>query len=462
MGFDSLSVVEAPRVDEAMVRQLRAHLRGDVLVPGEDGYDAARRIWNGAIDHKPALIIRAAGISDALAAVDVAGTYELPFSVKGGGHGVAGYAVADGGLVLDLSGLKGIRVDPVAGRARVEAGLRYGELVKETQIFSLATPGGKLPNAGVAGTTLGGGIGWLLGKYGLGIDNLLGADIITADGRFLTTSEDEHPDLFWALRGGGGNFGIVTSLEFQLQPVGPIYAGTVAYPLAAAKDVLRFYREFAASAPDDLTMVAGLFSGPGGAKMIAIAASYLGLISDGERVLRPLQTAAAPVMTNLRPMPYFDLVRMLADTAPAGIYRSLRSNFLGGLSDDLIETIVAGFGAAPSAHSAVLVEQFGGAAARIASDATAFPHRDAAFNLMIDAGWVENRETETNQQWLADLWEAVQPELQGGAYVNFLDQEGSNRVKAAYGPNYARLLDVKRQYDPGNFFRFNQNINPLG
>ncbi|MGH2561342.1 MAG: FAD-binding oxidoreductase [Thermomicrobiales bacterium] len=461
MVFDLLPAVDAPRLTAETIRQLQAHLRGDLLLRGDEGYEAARRVWNGGINRHPALIVRAAGAADVMAAIDVAGTYDLPLSIKGGGHGVAGHAIADGGLTIDLSSFKGIRVDPERMTVRVDGGVTAGELIKETQGFLLATPTGKLPGAGVAGTTLGAGIGWLAHKHGLSIDNLLSADVVTAVGRLLTASAEEHADLFWAIRGGGGNFGVVTSLEFRLHPVGVVYGGLVTYPLEKAREILRFFRAFAAEAPEELTMVGALLTGPTGAKMVGIAACYAGVAPEGERVLRALTEIAEPAMAMLGPIPYVKQISMLKESAPAGLNHRWRSGYVQMFSDELIGTVVDGFAAAPSPAAAILIEQVGGGAvSRVAADATAYPHRDAEFLLAFDAAWATEGEAEANLAWIDGLWTAAQLHLTAGTYVNFLDDEGQARVETAYGANYGRLRETKRRYDPTNLFRSNHNIEP--
>jgi FAD/FMN-containing dehydrogenase len=458
--FDTLPGLEGPHITDAAIRQFGSYLRGDLVLPSDESYDRLRRIWNGGVNRYPAMIVRAAGVADVMAAVDFATTFSLPFSVRGAGHGVAGHAIIEAGMVIDISQQRGVHIDPDWRTARVEAGAKWGDLNHEAQRFNLATPGGKLAETGVAGTTLGGGVGWLMRKYGLSIDNLLSVDLVTAEGQLLTARRGEHEDLFWAVRGGGGNFGIVTSLEFQLHQVGLVYGGMIAYSLSVAGTVLRAFREYAISAPDDLTLLAVLTSGPDGQPMLVVGGCFDGPVTEGARAFQPLLDAAPALMSQLRLLPYDQFLTVFGPPAPAGIYRRWRSSFVRDFSDDLIDALVCATASRPSPQSAILIEQFGGAVNRVAATDTAFPHRQASFNLAIDAGWTDSEATADNVAWLDTLWNAVQPSLTGTAYVNFLDQEGERRVKGAYGPNYARLAAVKHRYDPDNVFRSNQNIAP--
>jgi FAD/FMN-containing dehydrogenase len=454
-----------PIVDDEAIGALEAGLRGEMLRPGDDGYETARRVWNGMIDRRPALIARCAGVADVVHAVNVARTYDLLVAVRGGGHNVAGNAVCDGGLVIDLSRLKGIRVDPAARTVRAEGGVTWGELDHETQAFGLATTGGQVSTTGIAGLTLGGGYGWLARSFGLACDNLLAADVVTADGRFLTASAEEHADLFWGLRGGGGNFGVVTSFTYRLHPVGPtLVAGPVFYPLAAARDVLRFYRDFAATAPDALTCCMGLLTSPDGIPLIGLFVAYVGPLPAGEAAVQPLRAFGSPVADLVGPMPYRTLQALFDPGLPAGRRSYWKSGFLPGWDDAAIEILTDHFAQVPSPHSAVFIEHHGGAAGRVGPGETAFAHRGLPYDLVILAEWDDPAQDDTNIGWARELWAAMRPFAADAVYVNALGDardEGEERVRAAYGAaTYDRLADLKRVYDPANLFRVNQNIKP--
>jgi FAD/FMN-containing dehydrogenase len=444
--------------------QLAASLRGELLRPGAGGYDEARRIWNAMIDRRPAFIVRCAGPADVVRSINFARYHGLTLSVRGGGHNVSGNAVCESGLMVDLSGMKGIRVGPARSTVRAEAGCTWRDFDHETQAFGLATTGGVVSMTGIAGLTLGGGLGWLMRKHGLACDNLLSLDMVTADGRLLTASATENADLFWAARGGGGNFGVVTSFEYRLHPVGQVLGGMVAHPLDRARDVLRFLREFAASAPSDLGTMAAFVTGQDGTRLLALFVCYSGPLAGGERVLRPLRAFGPPLADEITAMPYLRLQSLLDAGFPAGLQNYWKSSFLRHLSDEAIDILIDGFRKVPSPTSAMAIEQLGGAVAEIADDDTAFAHRRAPFNLLIVGIWPDPADSPKHIDWVRQLWEAMQPHATGGVYVNYLGQEadeGRERVRAAYGrEKYERLLALKRKYDPDNVFRFNQNIDP--
>ncbi|HWH45056.1 MAG TPA: FAD-binding oxidoreductase [Thermoleophilaceae bacterium] len=451
---------------------LEASLRGDALKPASTGYDEARRVWNGAIDRRPACIARCTGAADVVAAVRFAREYGLSPAVRSGGHGVAGDAVCEGGLVIDLSPMKGIRVDPVARTARAEAGVLWGELDRETQLQGLATVGGIVTHTGIAGLTLGGGIGWLMRKYGATVDNLLSVDLVTADGALVTASESVNPDLFWGVRGGGGNFGIVTSFEYRLHSVGPtVLAGPIFHPLDDAPEVLRFYREFAAAAPDELTTIFNLRVAPPlpflpqevhGKPIVMVGACYAGRPEDGAEVVRPLKEFGTPVVDLLEPKPYLALQSMFDASVPHGWHYYWKSVELPPLTPAAIDTLVAHASELTSPKSYCIVFQLGGALSRVDADATAFSQRDAAHNVNINAVWTEDDpEPERHIAWARGFFDAMEPHSSGRVYLNFLGDEGPERVRAAYGEgNYERLSRLKRAYDPGNLFRRNQNVEP--
>ena len=444
------------------VEELRKGLRGPLLQPGDAGYDAARTIDNAMIDRRPALIARCAGVADVLTAVRFARQHKVLVSVRAGGHNVAGNAVCDGGLMIDVSGMKGIQVDPGARTVRAQAGVTWGDLDAETQAFGLATTGGVISTTGIAGLTLGGGVGWLNGRFGLACDNLISADVVTAEGQLVRASEQENADLFWGLRGGGGNFGIVTSFEFRLHPVGPtLLSGPVFHPAARARDVLRFYREFSASEPDELTTYAGLLTGPDGAPLVGLVPCYSGPIEHGEKLLERLRKFGPPAVDMVGAMPYVAVQRMFNDAFPPGRYNYWKSSLTPEITDQLIDTIVEHMARVPSPHSAVMLEHYHGAYSRPAPTATAYSHRRPTYDVVIIANWASPADNERNTAWARSLFAAVQPQVSKAAYVNFLDQdEGADRIRAAYGDNYEKLVALKRKYDPTNFFKMNQNIRP--
>ena len=445
---------------EAIIADLKSSLRGDLLQPGDEGYDAARAVWNGMIDRRPALIARCRGAADVIASVNFAREQGLLVSIRGGGHNVAGNAVCDDGLMIDLSPMKGARVDPAARTARAEPGLLWRELDHETQAFGLATVGGTISTTGIAGLTLGGGNGWLSGKHGLACDNLLSVDVVTADGVLRRASASEHEDLFWGIRGAGANLGIVTSFEYQLHPVGPlVLAGMVVHPFDRARDALRFYRDFAAGQPDELTTYAAILTMPDGAMVVALVACYAGEPEEGERALAPLKRYGPPIADMIGPMPYTAFQSMLDGAFPVGRQNYWKSGYLPAIGDEAIDTIVAYAQAVPSPHTVVLLEDYHGAVGRVDGTAMAFSHREAAHGLLILANWSDRGESERNIDWTRDFFAAMRPHL-SGVYVNNLGDEGSERVRSAYGANYERLVALKTKYDPTNFFRMNQNIVP--
>ncbi len=463
---------QAPPLETIVLDELGGSFRGELVLPTSPGYDAARRIWNGAIDRHPACIARCHGVADVVAAVRFARERDLLVSVRSGGHGVGGHALCDGGLVIDLSPMKGIRVDPATRTARAEAGVLWGELDRETQLLGLATVGGIVTHTGIAGLTLGGGIGWLMRKHGATVDNLLSADVVTAQGEIVTASKEEDPDLFWAIRGGGGNFGIVTSFEYQLHPVGPVVlAGPVFHLLEDAPEVLRFYREFVAEAPDELTTIFELSVAPPlpflpeevhGKPIVMVGACYAGSPDEGAEVVRPLKRFGRPIVDLLEPKPYTALQSMFDPLVPHGWHRYWKSVELPPLTDDAIDTLVEQSSAPTSPKSYTIVFQLGGALARMGEDETAFSQRDAAHNVNINAVWTEeDPDAYRHVAWARDFFEAMQPHAGGRVYLNFLGEEGGNRVRQAYGARtYERLVELKRTYDPTNFFRLNQNIQP--
>jgi FAD/FMN-containing dehydrogenase len=461
-----------PEATTTELERLRDSLNGPLILSGDKGYNQARSIWNGAIDRRPACIARCTGVADVVAAIRFARERDLDVSVRSGGHGVGGHALCDGGLVIDLSPMKGIRVDPARRTARAEAGVLWGELDRETQHFGLATVGGIVSHTGIAGLTLGGGIGWLMRKYGATVDNLVSADVVTAEGELVRTSEEENPDLFWGIRGGGGNFGIVTSFEYRLHPVGPIVlAGPIFHPLEDAPGVLRFYRDFIADAPDELTTIFNLRVAPPlpflpedvhGKPIVMVGACYAGAPEDGAEVVRPFKQFGSPIVDLLEPKPYPTLQGMFDPSAPHGWHYYWKSVELPPLTDGAIETLVEHASALTSPKSYCIVFQLGGALGRVDKGETAFSQRRAAHNVNINAIWTEDDPAwERHIAWAREFFEAMRPHAGGNVYVNFLGDEGPDRVRQAYGAqNYQRLVDLKRAYDPTNLFRLNQNIAP--
>jgi FAD/FMN-containing dehydrogenase len=447
-----------------VIEQFRTGPRGGHLLRGDDGYDTARKIYNAMIDHQPAIIARCAGVADVIDAVNFARSNGLLVSVRGGGHNVSGNAACDGGLMIDLSPMKSVRVDPESKTARAEPGVTWGEFDHETQAFGLATTGGLVSTTGIAGLTLGGGLGWLMGNYGLACDNLISVDVVTADGRLLTASKSRNEDLFWGLRGGGGNFGVATSFEFQLHPVGPMLGGILIHRLEKAAEAIKFYDEFTRTSPDELGTFVGFATSPEGERVVAIFVSYNGAVEKGERILKPLREFGPPLADMISPMPYVQVQRMMDNEFPAGRQNYWKSNFLKGLDTQAINVIIDQVAKAPSPHSKIAIEQFSGAVTRVGANDTAFNHRNARYNLLIVGIWTDPAAKADNVRWVRDLWDAMAPYSSGGVYVNYLGQEadeGAERVKSAYGPEkYARLVALKQKYDPTNLFRLNQNIKP--
>ena len=441
---------------------LRAECRfsGQLLQYGDREYDEARLVHNGLVDKRPALIARCRGTADIVEAVHLARTLGLDVAVRGGGHGVAGRATIDGGLMIDLSPMKGIHVDPAAREARAQGGVTWAEYDRETQAHGLASTGGVVSSTGIAGLTLGGGVGWLLGRYGLAVDNLMAIQVVTADGRILTASEHEHPDLFWGMRGGGGNFGVAASFTYRVHAVGPtVTGGLVGHPLSRARDVLRLYRDVSASAPDELTAYAGLMHAPG--RIAAIAACHCGPLAAAAAAVRPIKGLGPAMVDTLGPTPYSQVNSMLDSVNPRGARNYWKSSFLAALSDDAIDTLVDCYARCLSPMSQVLLEHLHGAAVRVGAGDTAFPHRTAGYNLLVLGQWMDPADAERSMAWVRQTFAAMRPFLAPGRYVNYLDDEESgDPVAAAYGSNYARLQQLKARYDPENFFHMNQNIRP--
>jgi len=453
-----------PSVADAAA-ELAATFRGQLLHPRDAGYEDARKVHNGLVDKRPALIARCHGVADVVAALDLTRRLGLEVAVRGGGHNVAGRATIDGGVVVDLSPMKGIRVDPQRRTVWAQGGVTWGELNRETQLHGLAVTGGVVSSTGIGGLTLGGGIGWLMGKYGLALDNLLAVELVTADGRAVRASQQQEPDLFWALRGGGGNFGIATGFEYALHPVGPtITGGPIVHPIERARALLEFFRDRTRSLPDEHTLFATLTHAPDGSgtSVAALVTCHCGPLEDADKAMRPLKQFASPLLDAVGPMPYAQLNGMLDANYPKGALNYWKSNFLTELSDAAIDTMIDCFARCPTPMGQLLLEHFHGAVARVDVSGTAFPHRREGYNFLVLAQWTRPAETGACVAWARDTYEKMRPFFAAGRYVNYLDDdEADEPVAAAYGPNYRRLQQIKARYDPANFFRMNQNIRPL-
>ncbi|MCB0167721.1 MAG: FAD-binding oxidoreductase [Anaerolineae bacterium] len=456
-------------LDKAAVDKFRAGLRGAMVTPGDAAYDETRTIWNAIIDRQPALIVRCAGVSDVMQSVRLAREHDLLLAVRGGGHNVAGKSVGEGSLMIDLSPMSGIRVDPVGRTCRVEAGATLADMDHETQTFGLATPLGINSTTGVAGLTLGGGLGWLSRKYGLTVDNLIEADIVTAEGALVTANERDHADLFWGIRGGGGNFGVVTSFQFQLHPVGPqVLSGLIIHPLKDAEKLLQHYRSFTAQAPDDLACWVVMRQAPPlpflpaavhGTEVVVIAALYAGDMTEGERALQPLRAFGSPIADVIMPHPYAGFQQAFDPLLTPSARNYWRSHNFAELPDGLISTLIDYTNRLPGPQCEIFIFNLGGAVSRVDPQATAYAHRDAPYGLNAHARWNNPSQDEACISWARQLSDAAGEFATGGVYVNFIS-EGEERVAAAYGVNYDRLVTLKNKYDPTNLFCLNQNIKP--
>lgn len=449
----------------------RSRLLGEVLRPGDAGYDTARKLWNGAIDRRPALIARCRSAREVSAAVRFAADNRLLLAVRGGGHSIPGWSVCEGGVMIDLSPMKAVRVDAKARRADVEPGVVLKEFDASAQRHGLATPGGEISHTGVAGLTLGGGIGWLSRMHGLACDNLVEAEVVLADGSIVVASETSEPDLFWALRGGGGNFGVVTRFTFALHPVEPMVAGFVLYPAAQAVEVLSHFEAVTRSAPDEVSVSAALVSAPPAPfvpaelhfqPVVGLAACYVGPVDRGRRALESVRRFGRPVVDTFSVQPYTAIQQWFDGGVPHGLHYHCRSEWLRPLAADALGALAEGAASATSPMSQVLLRHMGGATARVSPEATAFRFRDARHILTIAAAWApDDARADHHRQWCRDTWAALRPHSAGGAYVNQLVDEDPERTREAYGAaTWDRLVLVKRRYDPSNLFRMNQNINP--
>lgn len=465
--------ITQPMLDESHITALQERFQGEILRPSDDGYHQARKIWNAMIDKRPALIARCTSSQDVVEAVNFARQHQLLISVRGGGHNVAGNAVCDGGLMIDLSPMKDIQVDPQERTATAQPGVVFRELDRATQPYGLAVPGGIVSETGIAGLTLGGGFGWLTRKYGFTCDNLLSAEVVTAAGELLTASAAENSDLYWGIRGGGGNFGIVTSFRYQLQAIGPdVLAGPIIYSLEAAGEALRFYRDFTATTPEELGAMAVFRLAPPapfipvelhGKPVLAIIVCYVGDIEEGKKVLQPLRDFGQPIVDGIKTTTFAAHNASLDAGQPSGMHYYWKSEYVTNIPDDAIETLVAFAANMTSPYSRLAVFQLGGAIQRYDEQSMAVSHRAAEYVIAINTGWADSLDSEKQIAWTRDLWTAVRPFSSGGVYVNFLSaDDGEDRVRAAYGAEkFERLVQLKSKYDPENLFRMNQNIKPM-
>ena len=443
------------------LEHLKSILRGLALGAGDEGYDTARKIHNGMIDRYPAVIARCAGVADVKRSLEFSLDKALPVSIRSGGHGLPGYAVCDGGVMIDLSEMAAVNVDPAAKTARAQAGANWGQFDHETQAFGLATTGGLVRTTGIAGLTLAGGHGFLMRRFGFTCDNLLSADVLTADGHLIKASPDENQDLFWALRGGGGNFGIVTAFEYRLHQVGPVLGGLLLLPFSEARKVLKFYDEFSKTAPDELGVLAALGTLPNGAKAVVSPVCYSGSLDAGEQVLRPLRKFTRPIADQIQPMPYTAVQSIVENFNPRGLRNYWKMVYLKELSEDAIAIMTEMYARVSAPHTHVVIYTLGGAPSRLPPEQTAVSYRDARHAIIALGMWEDTAEDDIQIQWVRDFADAMQPYALEGFYPNYEGDAGADRLVAAFGPEkYNRLAAVKRKYDPANIFRLNQNISP--
>jgi len=442
------------------IKSFRSVFHGEVFKPADVGYDEARKIWNASVSKHPRVIARCSGVADVIAAVNFGRANTIPTAIRGGGHNVGGRALCDDGLVIDLSRMRSVFVDSASRRVRVQGGATLGDIDRETHVFGLAVPCGIVPKTGIGGLTLGGGVGWLIRKHGMSIDNLLSSQVITADGKVLTASAAENDDLFWALRGGGGNFGVVTSFEFQAHAVTMVLGGLLLYPREKAVDVLRHFRDCMASAPDELTAYAALLHGPDGSPLVGVIPCYCGSIAEGERVLQPLRKFGSPIVDGIQAMPFLTMQSLLAPSFPDGNHNYWKSTLQRELSDDAISAIVEHSNRLSSPLSFVVLEYYGGAAGRVSSEATAFPHRNLPWDILFLAQWTDAAATNLHRDWARSGEDILRPFSQNAHLLSALDLESDEVIKTAFGPNLSRLAAIKQKYDPMNFFCVNQNIAP--
>jgi FAD binding domain/Berberine and berberine like len=448
-------------VDKVTIETFKREFRGQALLPGDAGYDPARRIWSASIDKRPGLIVRCSEAADVVRAVKFSRANNLLVAVKSGGHNVAGRALCDDGIVIDLSAMNGVSVNPELHTVRVQAGALLGDVDRETHPHGLAVPTGVVSKTGIAGLTLGGGTGWLVRKYGLTCDNVLSCEVVTAEGELVTANNEINADLFWGLRGGGGNFGIVTSFLYRSHPVSTVLGGVIAYKRDQAAAMLRYYRDFMPAAPDELTAYAGLISMPDGTPAAGMMVCYCGDLTEDERVLEPLRAFGSPVFDGIQPMPFPMMQKLVDEMSPDGTHNYWRSTFIRDLSDEVIDLIIEHGNRMESRLSRIVIQFFGGATGRVGPADTAFAQRQAEYNVGIETQWTDAAESEKHIGWTRTLSDALKPYSSNGYLLNFLGDEEPDAVRAAFGSNHARLVELKTKYDPTNFFSLNQNVAPM-
>jgi len=456
----SLVNAKGTTVREDAITVFQETFSGPVVRPADAAYDETRQVWNGTVDKRPGLIARCTGTAGVIAAVHFARENDLLTAIRGGGHNVGGRSLCDGGIVIDLSLMKAVFVDPAARTVRAQPGVTLGVLDRETHVHGLAVPVGVVTGTGIAGLTLGGGVGWLVRKYGLTIDNLLSCEVVTAGGEVLTANAEVNADLFWALRGGGGNFGVVTSFEYRAHPVHTVLAGMIVHPIAKAKELIRFFRGFMAAAPEELTAYAALFRLPDGTPAAAVIPCYCGGLDEGARVIRPLREFGNPMMDSVGPMPFPALQSMLDASYPNGRHNYWKSAMSPEFPDDAIEAVVESANKITSPLSTIVLEYYGGAYSRVGPTETAYAHRGDQWNTGIYAQWTGDSEAEPHIAWARGLAAALEPFSSRAKIISFIGDEDETAIHAAFGANYGRLADIKKKYDPTNFFRVNQNIAP--
>jgi hypothetical protein len=448
-------------VDKVTIEAFRRGFCGQVLLPEDTGYDSARRIWNASIDKHPGLIARCSEAADVVRAVKFSRANNLLVAVKSGGHNVAGRALCDDGIVIDLSATNRVSVDAELRAVRVQAGALLGDVDRETNPHGLVVPTGVVSKTGIAGLTLGGGTGWLARKYGLTCDNVVSCEVVTAEGDLVTANNEINADLFWGLRGGGGNFGIVTSFLYRAHPVSTVLGGVIAYTRDQAAALLRYYRDFMPAAPDELTAYAGLISMPDGTPAVGVMACYCGDLTEGERVLKPLRAFGSPVFDAIQPMPFPTMQKLVDEMSPDSTHNYWRSTFIRDFSDEVIDLIIEHGNRMESRLSRIVIQFFGGAAGRVAPADTAFAQRQAEYNVGIETQWTDAAESEKHIGWTRTLSDALRPYSSNGYLLNFIGDEEPDTIRAAFGSNYARLVELKTKYDPTNFFSLNQNVAPM-
>ncbi|MDA4128956.1 MAG: FAD-binding oxidoreductase [Thaumarchaeota archaeon] len=456
-----VSNLDGRTIAETVIQDFKSNLRGPLLRPGTPGYEDARRIWNANIEKHPAFIAKCTGVADIVHSVKFARENNLLVSIKGGGHSIPGLGLCDGGLTIDLSSLKEVRVDPEEKTARAGAGVTWGEYDHETQFYGLASTGGEISTTGISGLTLGGGNGWLNGMFGTSCDNLVAADVVTADGAFHSVDQDHEKDLFWGLRGGGGNFGVVSSLKYKIHPIGKVLGGFVGWNLDMTREVMEFLGDFVRELPDEVGKIGvEVIASREGVPMVIIRPGYFGPTEEGERLLGPIRRLGKPRYDTLRAMSYEALQSSRDPYWPWGRHNYFKSGFVEDLTDDVIETFCAHTRNVPSQYSQIAVEYYHGAYSRVKSGETAYPHRVTGWNLAIGGSWLDGSASERNISWVRAFWKDIEPLMSGGVYVNFMSAGEDDRIKVAYGKNYDRLVSVKNRYDPTNLFKVNENIKP--